>query len=45
MSWAGHVAWMEEVRCTKIIKGKTEWMRLQGRPRREFYDNIKMVLK
>ena len=46
MSWAGHVARMEEGRGVhKVMVGKTERKRQLGRPRRRWEDNIKMGIQ
>ena len=46
MSWAGHVARMEERRCVyRVLVGKHEGKRPLGRPRRRWEDNIKMDLQ
>ena len=46
MSWAGHVARMEEGRGVhKVSVGKPEGKRPLGRPRRRWEDNIKMDLE
>ena len=45
MSWAGHVARMEEGRGVhKVLVGKTEGKRPLGRPICRWEDNIKMDL-
>jgi hypothetical protein len=44
--WAGHVARMGEKRnAYRILMGKPEGKRPQGRPRRRWVDNIKMDLR
>jgi hypothetical protein len=46
MSWAGHIASMGEKRnAYRILMGKPEGKRPQGRPRRMWEDNIKMHLR
>ena len=46
MSWAGHVARMEEGRGVhEVLVGKPDGKRLLGRPRRTWEDNIKMYLE
>ena len=46
VSWAGHVARMEEGRrAFKILTGKPTGKRPLGRPRRRWEDNIRMDLK
>ena len=46
MRWAGHVARMEEGGSVyKVLVGKPEGKRPQGRPRRRWEDNVKMDLK
>ena len=46
MSWAGHVAHMEEERVVhRVLVGKPEGERPLGRPRRRWEDNIKMNLQ
>ena len=46
VSWAGHVARMEEGRSAfKILTGKPTGKRPLGRPRRRWEDNIKMDLE
>jgi hypothetical protein len=43
MKWAGHVAGMREKRnAYRILEGKPEGRRLQGRRRSRGVDNIKM---
>jgi hypothetical protein len=43
MRWAGHVAGMGGKRnAYRLLVGKSEGMRLIGRPRRRWVDNIKM---
>jgi hypothetical protein len=43
MRWAGHVARMGETRnAYRILMGKPEGKRPQGRPRRRWVDNIRM---
>ena len=45
ISWAGHVARMEERRVVyRVLVGKPEGKRPLGRPRRRWEDNIKMDL-
>jgi hypothetical protein len=45
MRWAGHVARIGEKRNVyRLLVGKPEGMRPQGRPRRRWIDNIKMGL-
>jgi len=44
--WAGHVACMEERRgVCRVLVGKPEGRRSQGRPRRRWEDNIRMDLR
>jgi hypothetical protein len=44
--WAGHAACTREKRnAYRILVGKPEVMRLLGRPRRRWKDNIKMDLR
>ena len=46
LSWAGHVARMEESRSAfKILTGKLTGKTQLGRPRRRWKDNIRMDLK
>jgi hypothetical protein len=46
MRWAGHVAYMGEVRgAYNILVGRPEGRRPLGRPRRRWEDNIKMDLR
>ena len=46
MTWAGHVARMEEGRSAfKIFTGKPTGKRPLGRPRRRWEDNIRMDLE
>jgi len=46
MRWAGHVAHMGEGRGVhRVLVGKPEGKRPQGRPRRIWEDNIKMDLR
>ena len=46
MSWAGHVACMEEGRGVhRVLAGKPEGKRPLGRPRRRWEDNIEMDLQ
>ena len=46
MRWAGHVAGMgEETGPYRVLVGKPERKRLQGRPRRRWVDNIRMDLQ
>jgi len=46
MSWAGHVARMEEGKVVhRVLVGKPEGRRPLGRPRRRWKDNIKMDLQ
>ena len=46
MSWAGHVARMGEERGKyRVLVGKPEGRRPQGRPRRRWADNIRMDLQ
>ena len=46
MTWAGHVACMEEERGVhKVLVEKPEGKRPLGRPRRKWEDNIKMDLQ
>ena len=46
MSWAGHVARMGEERGVyRVLVGKPEGRRPQGRPRRRCVDNIRMNLQ
>jgi hypothetical protein len=46
MRWAGHVAYMGEVRgAYKILVGRPEGRRPLGRPRRRWEDSIKMDLR
>ena len=46
MSWAGHVARMEEGRGVyRVLVGKHEEKRPLGRPRRRWEDNIKIDLQ
>jgi hypothetical protein len=46
MRWAGHKAWMGEVRGVyRVLVGKPEGKRHLGRPRRRWEDNIKMDLQ
>jgi hypothetical protein len=46
MRWAGHVAWMREMRSgCKILARKPERKRSIGRPRRRWEDNIRMDLR
>jgi hypothetical protein len=46
MRWAEHVARMGETRnAYKILVGKPEGKRTQGRPRRRWVDNIKTNLR
>jgi hypothetical protein len=46
MRWAGHVARIGEGRCVyKVLVGRPEGKRPQGRPRRRWEDNIKMGLR
>jgi hypothetical protein len=43
--WAGHVVWMREKRnAFRLLVGKLERRRPQGRSRRRWEDNIKMDL-
>ena len=45
MRWAGHVARMGEERGVyRVLVGKPEGRRPQGRPRRRWVDNIRMDL-
>jgi hypothetical protein len=45
MSWAGHVAQMEEKRnAYRLLVGKPEGKRPLGRPRHRWVDNIRMGL-
>jgi hypothetical protein len=45
MRWAGHVARIGEMRnLYRLLVGKSEGKRPQGRPRRRWIDNIKMDL-
>jgi hypothetical protein len=45
MRWAGHVARMREGRgAYRVLVGRPEGKRPQGRPRRRWEDNIKMDL-
>ena len=45
LSWAGHVARMEEGRSSfKILTGKPTGKRQLGRPRRRWEDNIRIDL-
>jgi hypothetical protein len=45
MRWAGHVAFMGEVKgAYNILVGRPEGRRPLGRPRRRWEDNIKMDL-
>jgi hypothetical protein len=44
--WTGHVARMEEMRnAYRILMGKPEGKRPQGRPKRGWVDNIKIDLR
>ena len=46
LTWAGHVARMEEGRSVcKILTGKPTGKRPLGRPRRRWEDNIRMDLE
>jgi hypothetical protein len=46
MRWAGHLSRREEKRSAyRILLGKAEGKRLQGRPRRRWVDNIKISLR
>ena len=46
MRWTGHVACMGERRGVyRVLVGKPEGNILFGRPRRRWYDNIKMDLQ
>jgi hypothetical protein len=46
MRWAGHVARMVEGRGVyRVLVGKPERRRPQGRPRRKWEDNIRMNLR
>ena len=46
LRWAGHVARMEEGRCSfKILTGKPTGKRPLGRPRRKWEENIRVDLK
>ncbi|PNF16896.1 hypothetical protein B7P43_G04720 [Cryptotermes secundus] len=45
MRWAGHVARMGETTAYRILVGKPEVKRPQGRPRRRWVDNIRMDLR
>jgi hypothetical protein len=46
MRWAGHVAHMgEERKVYKVLVGKPEGKRPQGRPRRRWEDGIRMDLR
>jgi len=46
MSWAGHVARMDEERGVyRVLVGKTEGMRPLGRHKRRWVDNIRMDLQ
>ena len=46
MTWAGHVARMDEERGVyRVLVGKPEGRRPLGRPRRRWVDNIKMDLQ
>jgi hypothetical protein len=46
MRWAGHVARMGETRnAYRILVGKAEGKRPQGKPRHMWMDNIKMDLR
>ena len=46
MRWAGHVARMSEEReVYRVLVGKLEGKRSQGRPRRRWVDNIRMNLQ
>ena len=46
MIWAGHVARMGEERGVyRVLVGKPEGKRPQGRPRRRWVDNIRMDLQ
>jgi hypothetical protein len=46
MSWAGHVARMEEGRDVyRVLVGRPEGKRPLGKPRRRWEDNIKMDLR
>jgi len=46
MRWTGHVARMGEERGVyRVLVGKPEGMRLMGRPRRRWVDNIRMDLQ
>ena len=46
MRWAGHVARMGEERVVyRVLVGKPEGKRPQGRPRRRWVDNIRMDLQ
>jgi len=46
MRWAGHVARMGEERGVyRVLVGKQEGKRPQGRPRRRWVDNIRMGLQ
>jgi hypothetical protein len=43
MRWAGHMASVEEDRNVyRALKGKPEWKRPPGRPRRRWEDGIRM---
>jgi hypothetical protein len=45
MRWAGHVARMGEKRnAYRLLVGKPEGRSTLGRPRRKWFDNIKMDL-
>jgi hypothetical protein len=46
MRWEGHIARMGETRnAYRILVGKPEGKRPQGRPRHRWVDNIKMDLR
>jgi len=46
MRWAGHVARMgEETEVYRVLVGKPEGRRPQGRPRRRWVDNIRIDLQ
>jgi hypothetical protein len=46
MRWAGHIAWMGEMRNSyNIVVGKSEGKRPLVRSRRRWEDNIRMNLK
>ena len=46
LRWEGHIARMEEGRCSfKILTGTPTGMRPLGRPRRRWEDTIRMDLK